>query len=125
MDFSWKSFSTPQSESDLLGVIGEIRPFRYRTIPRILQSTRQIESQLADSDGLIGYTLRAEFLRRRFWAVSVWNGLDSLRNFVATNPHAEVRSTLKPGMEQSRFVTFDVTGEDVPLSVDEAQARIR
>lgn len=125
MDFSWKSFSTPDPGSEYLGVIGEIRPFRYRTVPRIMQSTRRIESQLAGSDGLVGYTLRAEFIHRRFWAVSVWDEAESLRNFVDTTPHAEIKAALEPEMETSRFTTFDVTDEDIPLSVDAAKARVR
>jgi hypothetical protein len=124
MDFSWNSFSTPDPGSELLGVIGEIRPFRYRSVPRIMQSTRRIESQLADSEGLVGYSLRAEFFHRRFWAVSVWDGAESLGSFVETAPHAEIKAALKPEMETSRFITFDVTDDDIPLSVDAAKAII-
>lgn len=124
MDIAWKPFTEPDPESDLLGVVGKIRPDRYRTVPRILLSTRRIEAQLADSHGLIGYTLRAEVLRRRFWAVSVWDGAESLRNFVETNPHAEIRAALKPALEVGRFRTFEVTSDEVPISVDEAIARV-
>lgn len=123
MDFSWQSFVAPEPESDLLGVIGEIRPFRYRTIPRVMLSTRRIESQLADADGLVGYALRAEFLRRRFWAVSVWDGEESLQAFVTDEPHVDIMAGLKEAMETSRFQRFDVTGEEVPVAIDEAIAR--
>jgi heme-degrading monooxygenase HmoA len=123
MEFEWKSFGDPDPETELLGVVGEIRPARYRTVPRVLQSTRRIESQLADSDGLVGYSLRASFLSRRFWAVSVWEGEKSLQNFVTTEPHAEIMAALKGGMETSRFDRFAVRGEEVPIGVDDAIAR--
>lgn len=91
MVVSWKSFSTLDPGSELIGVIGEIRPFRYRTIPQIMQSTLRIEAQLADSDGLVGYISRAEYFRRRFWVVSVWDEAESLRNIVETPPMRESR----------------------------------
>lgn len=125
MDVSWKSFAEPDPESDLLGVVGEIRPVRYRTIPRVLRATRGIESQLADSEGLVGYTLRARILRRRFWAVSVWEGEESLREFVANEPHVDTMTSLKDALETSQFHRFDVRGEDVPVGIDDAIARAR
>ena len=125
MEFPWQPFMTPEPDSELLGVVGEIRPYRYRTVPRIIQATRRIETQLADSDGLIGYALRAEVLRRRFWAVSVWEDEESLQNFVTKNPHVEVMATLKGEMETSRFDRFDVNGNEVPVAIDKAIARVK
>lgn len=125
MDLPWQPFTDPDPESDLLGVVGEIRPFRYRTVPRVLQMTRRVESQLATSNGLVGYGLRAKFVRRRFWAVSVWESEESLREFVATRPHVEIMVALKPAMETSQFDTFDVKGEEVPIAIDEAIARVK
>lgn len=72
-----------------------------------------------------GYPRRAKFLRRRFWAVSVRDNGESLRQFVETNPRAEIKATLKPQMETSRFITFTVYCVDVPLSVDDPRARIQ
>jgi len=89
-----------------------------------MQSTRRIESQLAESNGLVGYALRAKFFRRRFWAVAVWENEDSLRNFVESSPHARIRAALKDEMEESWFETFDVESEEVPIEIDEAIARV-
>lgn len=114
----------PDPESELLGVVGELRPLRYRTVPRILRSTGQIESQLAHSNGLIGYAFRAELFRRRFGVVAVWEGEESLQNFVTNKPHVEIMATFQGEMEVSRFDTFDVIGEEVPLEFDEALARV-
>lgn len=123
MDFSWHPSSVPAPNSDLLGVVGEIRPFQYRTVPRILHSSRRIESQLADSPGLVGYTLRAEFFCKRFWAVSVWEDEESLQRFVATKPHVDIMAALTADMETSRFERFTLKGEDVPIGIDDAIVR--
>jgi len=124
MDFSWQSFVEPEPESELRGVVGLLHPFRYRTVPRVLRSTRRIESQLAESDGLVGYALRAEFFQRRFCAVAVWEDGASLEDFVESDPHAGIRAALKGEMEESWFETFDVKSEEVPVGIDEALARV-
>lgn len=124
MDFSWQSFADPEPESELVGVLGQLRPSRYRTVPRVMLSSRRIESQLAESDGLVGYALRAELLDRRFWAVAVWEDEESLEDFVGTDPHAGIRAALREKMEEGHFQTFDVSGEEVPMDVDEAIARV-
>lgn len=124
MDFSWQAFVEPEPESELRGVVGELRPSRYRTVPRVLQNTRRIESQLADSNRLVGYALRANFFRRRFWAVAVWEDEESLQKFVTSKPHVEIMAALKGEMEMSRFNRFDVVGEEVPMEIDEAIERV-
>lgn len=124
MDFSWQSFAEPEPESELVGVLGRLRPGKYRTVPRVMWNSRRIESQLAESDGLVGYALRAELLRRRFRAVAVWEDEASLQDFVETDPHAGIRKALRDAMEEGRFETFDVEGGEVPLDMDETIARV-
>lgn len=125
MDFPWQPFATPDPDAELLGVIGEIRPARYRTVPRVLFSTRRIAAQLDESAGLVGYAFRAEFVRRRFWAVSAWDGADALQRFIGTEPHAAVMVDLVDTLETSQFDRFALTGAEVPLGIDEAIARTR
>jgi heme-degrading monooxygenase HmoA len=124
MDFAWKSFVDPDPEAELQGVVGYLHPSRYRTVPRVLRHTRKIEAQLAESSGLVGYALRAKLAQKKFWAVAAWESDESLQNFVESNPHAEIRTALKREMKESWFQRFDVSGEEVPLNVDEALKRV-
>ncbi|AUV80872.1 hypothetical protein C2R22_03695 [Salinigranum rubrum] len=124
MDFAWKSFVEPDPQSELQGVVGYLHPLRYRTVPRVLWRTREIEAQLAESSGLIGYALRAKLPQKQFWAVAAWESDESLQTFVESNPHAEVRTALKREMEESWFQRFEVSGEEVPLDIDEALERV-
>jgi heme-degrading monooxygenase HmoA len=124
MDFAWQSFVEPDPGSELQGVVGYLHPSRYRTVPRVLWHTREIEAQLAESGGLVGYALRANLARKEFWAVAAWESDESLQNFVESNPHAEIRMALKREMEESWFQRFDVSGEEVPLNIDEALKRV-
>jgi heme-degrading monooxygenase HmoA len=124
MDFGWQSFVEPGSESELRGVVGYLHPSQYRTVPRVLWHTRKIEAQLAESGGLVGYALRAKLAQKKFWAVAAWESDESLQNFVESNPHAESRMALKREMKESWFHRFDVSGEEVPLTIDEALDRV-
>lgn len=124
MEFAWKSFVEPDPDSELLGVVGHVNPSRYRTVPKVLWNTRKIETQLAESDGLVGYAMRAKLAQKKFWAVAAWENDESLKNYVKSNPHAEIRVTLKEELEESWFKKFDVIGEEVPLSIDEALQRV-
>jgi hypothetical protein len=101
MEFAWQSFVEPDPESELQGVVGHLNPSGYRTVPKVLWHTREIEAQLAESDGLVGYALRAKLAQRKFWAVAAWESDESLQNYVESNPHAEIRVALKQEMEES------------------------
>lgn len=125
MEFAWKSFVEPDLESGLQGVVGYLNPSGYRTVPKILWYTRKIEAQLAESDGLVGYALRAKLAQKKFWAVAAWESDESLQNYVESNPHAGIRSALKPEMEESWFIRFEVSSEEVPLDVDDALELVR
>lgn len=124
MEFDWQSFVEPGPESELRGVVGYLHASQYRTVPRVLWYTRKIEAQLAESGGLVGYALRAKLAQKKFWAVAAWASDESLQNFVESNPHAEIRMALKREMNESWFQRFDVSGEEVPLTIDEALDRV-
>jgi heme-degrading monooxygenase HmoA len=124
MEFAWESYIEPNPESELQGVVGYLHPSRYRTVPRILWHTRKIEAQLAESEGLVGYALRAKVAQKKFWAVAAWESNEWLQNFVDSNPHAEIRMALKREMEESWFYRFEMSGEEVPLTIDAALKRV-
>jgi hypothetical protein len=124
MDFAWNSFHEPDPKSELQGVVGHLNPSGYRTVPRVLWHTRGVESQLAESNGLVGYALRAKLPQKKFWAVAAWESDESLQRFVEGDPHAGIRVALKQVMEESWFERFDLSGEEVPMTVDEALKRV-
>jgi heme-degrading monooxygenase HmoA len=124
MDFAWQSFDDPDPESELQGVVGHLHPAGYETVPAVLWHTRKIEAQLAESAGLVGYALRAKLTRKEFWAVAVWESDESLQHFVESDPHAGIRAALERKMEESWFKRFGVSGEEVPLTIDEALKRV-
>lgn len=125
MDSPWQSFSVPEPDAEFIGLLTELPLSRYRAIPKFLRMTRQIQSQLADSEGLVAYALRTDVPRRKFWTVSIWESEEALRTFVRENPHGEIMVALRDEMGETRFDRFAVSGKEVPPTIDEAFKRAR
>ena len=50
--------------------------------------TARIRTQLRASPGLVQYRLKAAWLQKRFWTVSVWRSKPDADAFVRSGPHA-------------------------------------
>jgi hypothetical protein len=68
----WKSFAAPKSDREYRAMLSYLPLNKWRAMPRFLRYSSQIQHQLADSEGLIGYSLDANILSRKFWTLSVW-----------------------------------------------------
>lgn len=77
---------------------------RITPSPRFFRAVRLVRKQLADAQGLVGYTLRAKPLARDYWTLSVWVDREALHAFMRTPPHVGVMSSLKPLMRPTKFV---------------------
>lgn len=81
------------------------------TVP-FFRAVGAIRKQLADAEGLVGYTLRAKPLARDYWTLSVWTDDSALHAFMRTSPHVGLMSSLKPLMGPTRFVQWEITASD-------------
>ncbi len=97
----------------------------FRAMPKFFRYTAQIRRQLDDTEGLIGYSLEANVLSRKFWTLSVWEDGESLWRFVGRNPHSQVMRDLLPHMGQTEFFHFEVDGSSVPPDWEETKRRMR
>jgi quinol monooxygenase YgiN len=91
---------------------------------RFFRGVSAIRKQLAGADGLVGYTLRAKPLTRRYWTLSVWRDEAALRAFMRTPPHAQLMSSLKPLMGSTKFVQWSISGADPRPSFADALERL-
>ena len=96
----------------------------YRFVPGFLRDTMQIRRQLAQSAGLVGYTLNAGLARKTFWTFSVWEDQVSLDKFAASDPHRDIIGRLRPLMGPTRFEFFPIPGADLPLTWAQITARV-
>jgi len=97
---------------------------RSGSIPGFLRETQRVRRQLAKTPGLVGYALKANVLRRRFWTVSAWVDEASLRAFVAAEPHRSVMGRLQGKMGATSFKLDHVAGEALPPSWREVSAAV-
>ena len=97
----------------------------FRAMPKFMRYTYQIRRQLADSEGLIGYSLDANVPGRKFWTLSVWEDEESLMRFVGRNPHSRVMTDLLPHMGQTEFIHWKISGSSIPPDWEEAKRRMR
>lgn len=121
----WKSFVVPESDKEYLALLSYLPLKTFRAMPKFFRYTAQIRRQLSDSEGLIGYSLDANILGRKFWTLSVWEDEESLMKFVMRNPHGRVMSDLISNMGQTEFIRWKVSGSSLPLSWEEAKGRMQ
>jgi hypothetical protein len=79
---------------------------------RFFRAVSAIRKQLADAEGLVGYTLRAKPLARDYWTLSVWTDDPALQAFMRASPHVRLLSSLKPFMGPTKFVQWEITAAD-------------
>ena len=68
----WIARSEVHPTTTYVAMVSELPLPSHRAIPRFLRHTRRIRRQLAASDGLVGYALKADLVHKTFWTFSVW-----------------------------------------------------
>jgi hypothetical protein len=79
---------------------------------RFFRAVSEIRKQLANADGMVGYTLRAKPIARDYWTLSVWSDESALRQFMRTAPHAQLMGSLRPIMGPTKFVQWEISGTE-------------
>jgi len=124
-DLPWRSFADRERGRDSVALLSYLPLVHRSSTLAFLRDVQRIRGQLARSDGLVGYTLRARPLRGDYWTLSVWESERALFAFVREQPHAGVMSSLRRRMGGTRFVRWRL-GADEPLpDWDEAMRRER
>ncbi len=124
MDIPWQVLRPADKDREYLALLSFLPLGRYRKVPLFMRFSMQIHRQLKATAGVIGYSLRAKLLSRRFWTLSVWENSAALMDFVATAPHSEGLKAMAPFMGKTRFSQWKVLGSNVPLKWDEAIGRM-
>jgi quinol monooxygenase YgiN len=119
----WKTIAKVEGSREYLALLSYLPLKKYRMIPRFLQFSFQIQRQLNNSPGVVGYSLRAKPLSRNFWTLSVWEDETALQNFVRKVPHLDAMTSLIPHMGPTRFSQWRVVGSSLPLHWDDAMRR--
>jgi hypothetical protein len=119
----WKHFRAMEPDREYVAMVSQLPLLRMSSTPTMLRLTMGIRRQLEETPGVVGYSLDAKVLARRYYTLSVWESDAALRAFVQHSPHRETMSALAPKMGDTRFVTWTVRGSE-PLPTWEA-AKLR
>jgi len=119
----WRTIGSPDPDGDFIALLSYLPLKSYWRIPSFLLYTAQVMKQLASAQGLLGYSLLARPLSKRFWTLSAWENDDALRAFVRHTPHVSIMAALAPHMDETKFVHWTVKGSQLPLKWDEALRR--
>jgi len=106
-------------------VLGTYLPLRgYRFVPRFLGDSMKVRRQLAATEGLIGYALKAHLASKEFLTVSVWESREALERFSRSEPHATITRVKPKRMGASKFRSWSATGAEVPIAWDTVRAHL-
>ncbi len=119
----WKTIAQVERSREYLALLSYLPLKKYQMIPRFLQFSFQIQRQLNNSPGAVGYSLRAKPLSRNFWTLSAWENERALQDFVRKVPHLDAMRSLIPHMGPTKFTQWKVPGSALPLSWDDAMRR--
>jgi hypothetical protein len=121
----WRRAASPDPDAEYL-VMASRLPLRSMTrVPWFMGLTLSVVRQLERTDGLVGYSLRAQPLARTFWTLSAWTDDDALAAFVREMPHVSVMAKLRPHMAATRFTSWHARGTELPISWADAVARLQ
>jgi quinol monooxygenase YgiN len=121
----WRSFDRAEPERSY-GVLLSYLPLNSGgPIPGFLLDTARIMAQLRKSRGLLGYSLRAQLMAKRFWTLSAWQDEAALHDFVHAQPHVRTMAALTPHMGAIRFVRWTLKGSQLPPRWEDALRRWR
>ena len=119
----WRTFGSPDPNGDFAALLSYLPLKSYWRVLAFGIYTAQVVRQLATADGLVGYSLLARPLSKRFWTLSVWKNEEALRAFVQHPPHVHIMTALGLDMGETKFVRWTVRGSQLPLRWDDALRR--
>jgi heme-degrading monooxygenase HmoA len=121
----WTPSETAAAPDQKYLVMASFLPLKsLATTVRFMRYVMAIRNQLRTAEGLIGYALWAKPMSKRYWTLSVWRSEEALQRFMETLPHAHVMKDLRPRMNPTKFVRWNVPSSAAHPTWDEALARL-
>lgn len=125
MKSPWKTLAALDPNVEYLVLASSIPPKSIASTWRMFRGSRLVRQQLLAADGVLGFSMLAEPLRKRYATLSVWRDEDALGAFAGTAPHAQVMDALAPAMDEPRFVRWTISGSDGTPSWTDALGRLQ
>jgi len=121
----WKALQALNPTAEYLVLASSIPPKSIKSTGRMFAGSRTVRKQLMTTDGVMGFALLAQPLRKYYATLSVWRDDAALDAFARTHPHDELMTALAPEMGSTKFVRWTIVGSDGRPSWKEALERLR
>ncbi len=125
MKSRWKTVAPMEPTAEYLAFASSIPPTSIRSTRQLFNGSRAVRHQLLGTDGVMGFSMLAEPLRRHYATLSVWRDAESLDAFGRSRPHNELMDELAGSMAPTTFVRWTIAGTEPHPTWDEALERLR
>ncbi|MGH7987068.1 MAG: DUF3291 domain-containing protein [Candidatus Binataceae bacterium] len=119
----WKSLNPVDPDREYLVSLTYLPLRQGRSLPRFIVQTIAVTRQLKIAKGLLGYSLLARPLSKRFWTLSAWRDEDALNRFAVARPHLNTMRTMRPYMLETKFIRWNIKGREIPPGWEDALTR--
>ena len=119
----WRASGSADPDGDYVAQLSYLPLKSYWRVFPFFVYAPQVMKQLATADGLLGYSLLASPLSKRFWTLSVWKNDEALGAFVEHPPHVRAMVALSPYIGKTQFLRWTVKRAQLPLRWDDALRR--
>jgi hypothetical protein len=68
----WKWFTRLGPDAEVVALLTYLPLARWAAVPRFMRHSFDVQEQLKTSRGLVGYSLQAQLMARKFWTLSAW-----------------------------------------------------
>ena len=125
MKSPWKALATLDPNAEYLVLASSIPPKSVASTWKMFRGSRLVRRQLLAADGVLGFSMLAEPLRKRYATLSVWRDEAALGAFAGTTPHAQLMAELAPAMDEPKFVRWTISGSGGTPSWSDALERLQ
>jgi hypothetical protein len=124
MKSPWKTVAALDPSADYLVLASSIPPKSVASTWKLFRGSRVVRRQLLATDGVMGFSMLAEPLRKHYATLSVWRDEAALDTFAQAQPHGRLMNELAPAMGPTKFVRWTISGAAGPPSWTEALDRL-
>lgn len=124
MKSPWKTMQPMQPDRDYVVLASSIPPRSRASTRALFAGASAVRKQLAQTDGVVGFSLLARPVRKQYATLSVWEDEGALENFARSHPHSRLMAELGPEMAPTTFARWTVRGVDARPSWRDALARL-
>jgi hypothetical protein len=124
MKSPWKSTADLDPDTSYLVLASSIPPKSVASTWKLFRGSRAVRRQLLATDGVMGFSMLAEPIRKHYATLSVWRDEAALDAFAREHPHDQLMVGLAPEMGPTKFVRWTISGADGTPSWKDALARL-